>query len=214
MTNINLTTLPQLTTERLNLRQITSEDSTEIFELLTNKEVNNYYARARGTSMEDAYNYIQSITNAIAQNKLFYWGICFKNESKIIGTVCLWNFRKEECKAEIGYELLPDFQGKGVMKEVLPKVIEFGFQVLQFKKIDAWPNEDNHRSIKLLEKNNFKRDIDAENKIDWSKEAAFYSDNEYAKKVKTIIYTLDMDNNPKKEFSQEDAGIVESNSPV
>ena len=41
------------------------------------------------------------------------------------------------------------------MSEALKKVIEFGFEELEFKEIVAEPNEKNERSIRLLEKFGF-----------------------------------------------------------
>ena len=179
-----------LKTERLILRQITPEDVEEIFELLTNKEVNKHYGRPRANKLEDACKYIQKILTAINNNELCYWGICMKGEQKIVGTVCLWNPRLDEKTIELGYELLPQFQRKGIMQEVLPQVIRFAFEELKFEKIDAWPNVENERSLKLLEKHKFQRDNEAEQKINWEKEAAFYRENEKASKVKTMIYSL------------------------
>jgi len=188
-----LITFPVLTTERLELRQIHCEDCDEIFRLLTDKQVNKYYARPRAANFEDARNYIEMILSATNKARLFYWAICFKGEPKLVGTICLWNFRKEERKAEIGYELLPEFQMKGIMKEAFKRVVDFAFETLPLKAIDAWPNAENYRAIKLLEDSHFKRDIEAENKIDWSKEAGFYRTNEEEKKVITVIYTQTKD---------------------
>lgn len=170
---------PELKTERLALRQVTIEDNEEIFALLTDEKVNQHYGSPRVKSEEHARRYIHQITTGIKNNKVAYWGICLKDKSKLTGTVCIWNIVEEEGKAEIGYELLPHFQGKGIMQEALSKAIEFAFKNLNLKKIEAWTTRENHNSIKLLEKNNFIRDKDAESKIDWSKEPAG-----------TVIYSL------------------------
>ena len=186
----NALIVPQLFTERLQLRRITVSDSSEIFLLLTDPEVNKYYGRPRARNQQDALKYIESIEASVNKGDLFYWGIFFRDQCKIAGTVCLWNFRKEENRAEIGYELLPVFQGKGIMKEAMDKVLDFGFEVLQLATIDAWPESDNASSIKVLERCLFKRDFEAEKKIDWSKEAEFYRVNEESKKITTVIYSL------------------------
>lgn len=186
----NVLPVPQLLTERLQLRPITASDSPEIFLLLTDPEVNKYYGRPRARNHEDTLKYIKSIEASVSKGDLFYWGIFFQHQSKIAGTVCLWNFRKEENRAEIGYELLPAFQGKGIMKEAMEKVLDFGFEVLQLATIDAWPESDNASSIKVLERCFFKRDFEAEKKIDWSKEAEFYRINEESEKTTTVIYSL------------------------
>jgi ribosomal-protein-alanine N-acetyltransferase len=83
------------------------------------------------------------------------WAITLKNEPKLIGTIVYWNIIKEKDEAEVGYELLPQWHGKGIMQEALSKVIEFGFTTLGIKTIVADPKAGNQRSVKLLEKCGF-----------------------------------------------------------
>jgi ribosomal-protein-alanine N-acetyltransferase len=78
----------------------------------------------------------------------------------------LWNFSTQGGKAEIGYELLPQFHGKGIMQEAFSKVIEFGLENLQLNSIEAWTVQQNINSIRLLERNHFKRDFELEKTID------------------------------------------------
>ena len=155
------------------------DDTPEIYLLQTDKTVNKYYGGPRAKTIEHARLYIQKIAWGIRHNQWAYWAICLKNQPKLAGTICLWNIEKAEYKAEIGFELLPGFQGKGIMQEAVSKALEFGFETLQLKKIEAWTMEDNLGSKKILEKYNFKRDEAAESKIDWAKEPAG-----------TVIYVL------------------------
>jgi len=161
-----------------------------MYRLLTDKEVNQYYGRLRAGSYEEACTYIQYLNVGISKKKVFYWGICLQGEEKIAGTVCLWNMRKEQSIIELGYELLPECQRKGIMQEALPVVIDFAFNTLHYKKVEAWPSADNLRSIHLLVKYHFRRDREAEANIDWSKEAQFYRENEENRKIETTIYSL------------------------
>ena len=62
---------------------------------------------------------------------------------------------KEDLVAEIGYALLPGFQGKGIMQEAIEKVIEYGFISMKLKSIVADLKPANIKSIKLLERNGF-----------------------------------------------------------
>lgn len=190
MLTADLTTFPLLHTERLTLRQLTQDDSQEVYRLLTDKEVNQYYGRVRARSYEEACTYIQYLNVGISKKKVYYWGICLHGESKIAGTACLWNMRKDQGVIEVGYELLPECQRKGIMQEALPVVIDFAFHALHYQKVEAWPSADNLRSIRLLEKYHFTRDLAAESGIDWSKEAQFYRENEESKKIETTIYSL------------------------
>ena len=73
----------------------------------------------------------------------------------MIGTICLFEFADDNFKAEIGYELLPSYQGKGLMQEAVSKVLEFGFQHLGLNSIEAYTHSENQSSTRLLEKFNF-----------------------------------------------------------
>ena len=73
----------------------------------------------------------------------------------VVGTICLFDFSDENGKCEIGYELLTNFQGQGIMKEATEKVIEYAFYTLQVQKIEAFSHIDNQSSLKLLEKFSF-----------------------------------------------------------
>ena len=85
----------------------------------------------------------------------FYWAICLTETDQLIGTICLWNFSEDRSRAEIGYELLPAFQGKGIMQEAVEAILAFGFEKLSLHGIEAIPTSDNKASIRLLEKNHF-----------------------------------------------------------
>jgi [ribosomal protein S5]-alanine N-acetyltransferase len=153
---MNFTPFPNLTTSRLNMRQITIEDLDEFYILKSDERLlKNYDAKAK--SFEEAERFLQKLNDGIGRNEWIIWGITLKNEDKLIGSICFWNISKEESKAEIGYELMFDWQGKGIMQEAINAVIEFGFNVMNLLLIDACPNPNHLKSVKLLEKNNFVR---------------------------------------------------------
>ncbi|HKI78042.1 MAG TPA: GNAT family N-acetyltransferase, partial [Ignavibacteriaceae bacterium] len=92
-----------------------------------------------------------------------------KGNEKLVGTICIWQISEEQSKAEIGFELLPEFQRKGIMKEAVPAVINFGFEKLGLSFIEGEVAPGNTSSIKILEKNKFKlvpgSDLNAETVI-------------------------------------------------
>jgi [ribosomal protein S5]-alanine N-acetyltransferase len=155
MLKFNFTPFPVLTTQRLVLRELTMKDNNEIFSLRSDDRVNEFLDRPKTNSLEEAENFINKIHKGIIENELIYWAITLKNDDKLIGCVCYGNISKENDKAEIGYELHPDFQSKGIMQEVIMKIIEFGFDNMKLQTIDACVTFNNIRSIRILEKNNF-----------------------------------------------------------
>ena len=172
MITISFTPFPKLTTERLILRQLKAEDAAEIFALRSDERVNKYLDRPKAIAIEDAIAFIKKINTSIANDESIYWAITLKNSDKLIGTICLWNISRENSRAETGYEMHPDFQGKGFMQEALSKVLEYGFETMKLETIDAYTHPDNNKSTKLLEKNNFSRNAQLE-KEHSSKEVIF-----------------------------------------
>jgi ribosomal-protein-alanine N-acetyltransferase len=152
---MNFPPFTNLTTERLLLRELRLTDAHEIFLLRSNKEVNELIDRVTATSIDEAHQFINMIISNQLDNKSFMWVITLKDEPKLIGTIVYWNIVKDKDQAEIGYEMLPQYHGKGIMQEALLKVIDFGFKTLGLKTIVAEPKSNNQPSLKLLEKCGF-----------------------------------------------------------
>jgi ribosomal-protein-alanine N-acetyltransferase len=152
----NFTPFPNILTERLTLRQVTSNDCSEILFLRSDKEVNTFIKRAAPSNLKDAELFLDKISKGIKSNELVCWGISLKENPKMIGSICLWNFSTEANKAEVGYDLNPQFQNLGIMSEALKAVLEYGFKSLELNDIEAFTHFKNEHSVKLLKKNGFK----------------------------------------------------------
>ena len=157
---LNFTPFPVLKTGRLTLRQLKDADSQDIFFLRSDERVNKYVVRSKPRSIDDAREFIYKINDGINRNENIYWAISMKASQELIGTICLWNFSKDKSNAEIGFELKPEYQGKGIMNEALVKVLEFGFKSISLASIDAYTHKNNISSIKLLKNNNFEKNIE------------------------------------------------------
>lgn len=162
MISPNFTPFPVLITERLILRKIRLEDAAEVFTLRSDTTVNEFIKREPALNKADAEAWITKILGFEERNESINWAITLKGESKSIGQICLWNIEAENDQAEVGYSLLPDYFGKGLMTEALSAVNRYGFDVMHLKRIDAFTQKGNERSIKMLEKNRFKRNYEFE----------------------------------------------------
>ncbi len=157
---MNFKPFPILKTERLVLRQLSENDSTAIFLLRSDEEVNKFLDRPKAQSLDEAAAFINKINKAIERNESVYWAISLQNSAELIGSICLWNFSNDPLTAELGYELIPNFQGQGIMNEAIKAVLQYAFEIIELKTIVAYTYKDNKNSIKLLEKNGFKWEID------------------------------------------------------
>ena len=156
MLNRSFTPFPILTTERLTLRQLVITDEHEIFRLRSDSEINKYLDREISKTIDDARNFINKVNENINKNDSLYWAITFSDKNILVGTICLFGFSDENDKCEMGYELLTNFQGQGIMKEAAEKVIDYAFNTINVQRIDAFFHKDNQASIKLLEKLSFR----------------------------------------------------------
>lgn len=162
MTSARFTPFPVLLTERLMLRSLSADDEQAIFRLRSDESVLKYIERPGAISVADARRFIKTIRAGIERDECLYWAVVLKDTHTLIGTVCLWNFSPENRKAETGYELMPAFQGKGYMQEAFESVLTFAFDQLNLAVIEAFTSPENHRSIRLLKRNGFRRLTDAE----------------------------------------------------
>ena len=145
----------RFSTQRLVLRTITEHDAAEILEIRSNTEINQFLHRNPPKNSYEALDFILSIKKKTINKEILFLGIASQNHPQLLGTICLWKFSKDRTTAELGYELLPAYHGKGIVSEVVQFILNYGFKNLDLKKIDAFTNRNNLNSIKLLEKSKF-----------------------------------------------------------
>ncbi|KIO75426.1 hypothetical protein TH53_20870 [Pedobacter lusitanus] len=156
MNQLDFSEFPELSTPRLRLRKLEQTDAAAVHELRSDPAVNAFLDRAVSTGIPDALAHIAKIENLIQNNASIYWVITLKNDQAFAGTICLWNFDIPGQTVEIGYELLPQYQGKGIMAEAIKCVINYAFETLKAKTITAFPAAGNISSVRLLENNGFR----------------------------------------------------------
>lgn len=168
------TPFPVLKTERLILRQLQLTDTDEIFKLRTDREVNRYIPRAPLINKDEAFSFIVKINEGIVSNKWIYWAIRDHDNSRLIGTICLWNFTPNGC-ADVGYELLPEFAKRGFMIEALRYVIGYAEKKLKLTRLEAHTFANNIRSTQLLIKGGFQLIVAKERNLDYN-EVLYFRD--------------------------------------
>ncbi|RYD56311.1 MAG: N-acetyltransferase [Sphingobacteriales bacterium] len=156
MTQYNFDPFPILETERLIMRQLTDDDVDDIYYQRTDPQINQYINRPPET-LEGAASWVMRINDSIAANESINWGVTLKGSTKIIGGFCFWNMDRENDKGEIGFSLNPPYWGMGLMQEALAAGLQYGTEVMKLQTIEAYTHPENTRSIKLLERNGFKR---------------------------------------------------------
>lgn len=148
--------LPALATKRLRLRQIRLEDAEALFAFRSDADFTAMFGQEPNGTVEETRAWIERSLSGYWQQDSMTWAIVM--EEAVIGEVCLWNFSSDHTCAEVGYELSPLYWGKGLMKEALAAVLEFGFSQLRLHRIEADPLAGNERSQRLLLSLGFKHE--------------------------------------------------------
>ncbi|TDE05491.1 GNAT family N-acetyltransferase [Flavobacterium hiemivividum] len=155
MLTINFSPFPNLETERLSLRRVNKNDASAILELRSSPESMKYIPRPLLKTTEDALEHIAMIDDKIDNNEGINWAITLKNDSELIGLIGFYRIRPEHYRAEIGYMLLPDFSGKGIISEAVNELMNYGFKTMQLHSVEGVIDPNNLASEKVLQKNGF-----------------------------------------------------------
>jgi ribosomal-protein-alanine N-acetyltransferase len=146
---------PVLETDRLVLRQITLDDAEALFQIYSDPQVMRYWGSAPLQSIDEARRKIEGINAAWRAKEGIRWGIIRKGSDRLIGSGGHWRLIKKHFRSEIGYELMTDYWGQGIMTEALGAILRFGFETLGLHSVEAQIDPQNLASRKVLEKLGF-----------------------------------------------------------
>ena len=149
---------PEFESERLRFRQMTLDDSNEIFIIRSNDDIMRYMDVPRHYSISDSKKLIQSIEESYINEKGINWAIIQKQSNVFLGYIGFIRITSEHCRAELGYALKPEYWGKGYMYEAINRLVKFGFEEMKLHSVEANVNPMNERSKKVLERVGFKKE--------------------------------------------------------
>lgn len=145
-----------LETERLILREIVESDSEFILDLLNQPTFIKYIGDRNVRDLKQARDYIESrFTTSYRENGFGLYAIELKETNEVNG-ICGFVRRDTLPDADIGFALLPQFEGKGYAFESAAAVMKYGREVLNLQRVLAITTQDNESSVRLLEKLGFK----------------------------------------------------------
>ena len=179
MITINFTPFQNLETERLLLRRVVNNDLKEVITLRSNPETMKYIPRPLVKTDQDGLDHIAMINDKIEANEGINWAITLKDNPQLIGIIGHYRIKPEHNRSEIGYMILPEFNGKGIVTEAIKAVIKYGFETMKLHSIEAVIDPENLASAKVLEKNGFVKEAHL-------KENEFF-DGRY---LDSVIYSL------------------------
>jgi len=144
-------------TKNYRLREIVPTDINNIHKGLSNPEITKYYD-VHFPTLEDTKEQMEWYANLKKNSTGVWWAVIDKNSGEFLGAGGYNDLSKEHAKAEIGFWLLQEAWGKGIMKEVMPKLFELGFDELGLNRIEGYVFSENSKCKKAIEKINFKHE--------------------------------------------------------
>jgi ribosomal-protein-alanine N-acetyltransferase len=128
----------ELKTEKILLRDIEGSDIDTVFRGLSNPDVIKHY----GVSF-DSLEETKEQMKWFADTKQKWFAICSVDNNVFYGAGGLNDISKKHKKAEIGFWLLPEYWGKGIMKKVVPVICDYGFDKLELHRIEGFVDSEN-----------------------------------------------------------------------
>ena len=148
-------TFPVLTTARLVLRAVAPDDAPRILQIMGDPRVTRYFGSLPMTSLREATQRVEGIQRAFQEQEGVRWAITHRESAEFLGSCGFWRLIKPHDRAEIGYELAPEWWGQGIMSEAIGAAVAFGFATLGLHSVEAHIHPANAGSRRVLEKQGF-----------------------------------------------------------
>jgi ribosomal-protein-alanine N-acetyltransferase len=144
--------IPVLETERVILRKITLNDVADIYRYCSDKEISKYTTWFSHSTIEDTQGFVDHVIKLYEEGNLAPWGIEDIETQAIIGTVGFVYWNNKQSRAELAYALSREYWNKGIMSEIVRKIMQYGFEVMKIVRIEARCHLLNTGSSRVMEK--------------------------------------------------------------
>jgi [ribosomal protein S5]-alanine N-acetyltransferase len=146
-----------LTTHRLLLRPFVPTDLENVFKGLSHPEIIKYYGISFDT-LEATKEQMTWFADLEKNNTGRWFAICSLDNQIFYGAGGLNGVNHEHKKAEIGFWLLPEFWGQGIMTEAMPLICDYGFNKHGLHRIKGFVETKNTNCKNAMAKLNFQHE--------------------------------------------------------
>jgi len=139
-------------TDRLYLREVTTDDAPFVLELLNDPDFLRNVGDRGVRTLGDARRYIaESFLGGYLRQGFGFW-LVEPKDSRAPAGICGLVKRQMLPDVDVGYAFLPPFRSKGYASESAAAVLDYARGVLGLRRVLAVANPDNAGSIRVLEK--------------------------------------------------------------
>lgn len=141
------------------LREISSLDAGNYLNYMSNPKMAGFLTKDnRPQTFDAAVEEVNYWGSLFPSKKSIYWAIALKETDELIGTAGFNLISFANSRAEISYDLNPDYWGKGYMLRSIKGILHFADNSLEIVRTQATVIVDNQRSINVLERCGFKQE--------------------------------------------------------
>jgi RimJ/RimL family protein N-acetyltransferase len=143
-------TVPTLSTPRLDLVRWTTADADDLLRLCGDHQVMRFAADPPLSSRRGALRMLASMRQLLRTRESIEWGLRLRRGDRIIGSCGLHSFSPNRSLAEVGCLLARRYWGRGLMREALSAMFGFAVDQLSLRLLLADIDEDNLASQQLF----------------------------------------------------------------
>lgn len=136
----------KITTHRLNIYCIDPAGTKALLEKQTEEEACSTFGFDTVSQIR-RFREISFTDNAYRSYMLFL--VHDKASNFFVGNISYHTWMKEHARGEIGYIIHPSYRNKGMAKEALKEIYNYGFETMQLNRIEACIGLTNEPSLKL-----------------------------------------------------------------
>ncbi|MDQ2718676.1 MAG: GNAT family N-acetyltransferase [Bacteroidota bacterium] len=148
---------PIIKTDRLLLRQFIDSDLENVYKGLSHPKIIKYYG-VNYQTLEGAKEQMKFFAELEKTETGIWWAVCSSDNKIFYGAGGLNNLSKEHKKAEIGFWLISDFWGKGIMQEAMPLICNYGFDKLRLHRMEGFVETENTNCKRAMAKLDFRHE--------------------------------------------------------
>lgn len=139
-----------LETPRLLLKKMTPLEYIQLMDNYTDEEIAKFLDFTPELVLRERARREHGVSSY--QCTFLYFIVVDKQTNKTIGSCGYYRYYPEHERAELGYVLTDQsFRQKGLMKESIPVIIDYGFNKMKLHRIEAMVGPENIPSLRIME---------------------------------------------------------------
>ncbi|MFC6634072.1 GNAT family N-acetyltransferase [Microbulbifer taiwanensis] len=137
------------------MKPLTTDDSESRLKIFSDPEVMRYWNTAPWVGTQDARDFANDSNNSMLRKESLVLGVYLSSIGELAGKCMLFDHDEESKRAEIGFGLDRRCWAKGYISEAGEGLIQYGFNSLGLRRVEAESDPDNQASARSLEKLGF-----------------------------------------------------------